>query len=128
MTRAALTALTALTLTLLAPRWAGAQTLWLCTLTDDAVRLICVAEADPLHADEPAATPHAVVNGTSFPLDPRRPYTVDLWSPPTEMAAVEHLARATICYRSPGCSVMLMADRWAAYVPPARLAARTQAR
>lgn len=103
---------------LFVPRWAGAQVLWMCALSDDLVRLICVADADPLHDAAAAPAPSAVINGTSFPLDPRRPYTVDLWSPPNEMDMVEQLARATICYRSPGCSVVV-AERWATYAPPA---------
>ncbi len=48
---------------------AGAQpaTAWACTLSDDLVRLHCAA-------DETAApqAPTATVNGTPFPLDPRR--------------------------------------------------------
>jgi hypothetical protein len=129
MTRAPVaTLITAAALTFLAPGRADAETLWMCTMSDDAIRLVCVAEADPLHGSEPAPAQRFVVNGTSFPLDPRRSYTVDLWSPPTEMEPVERLARATICYRTPDCSVMVMADRWATYSPSPRLAARWPAR
>lgn len=85
---------------------AGAQpaTAWACTLSDDLVRLHCAA-------DEGAApqAPTTTVNGTQFPLDPRRRWVVDLWSPPTEIEFVERLARATVCYRSPGCTVTLAA-------------------
>ena len=112
-------------LALFAPGWAPAQGVWLCALSDDAMRLVCVADADPL---APAAGPprqRTVINGTTFPLDPSRPYTVDLWSPPTDMEPVEHLARATICYLSPGCSVVVTGARWAAYKPAARLTSRT---
>ena len=95
---------------LLLPLAAHAETTWLCGLSADLVRLVCVADADPrdLPAEGPAAgRPTAVVNGTRFPLDPSRPWTVDLWSPPTERDRVELLARSTICYRSPGCTVSL---------------------
>jgi hypothetical protein len=34
------------------------------------------------------------------------------------MDMVQQLARATICYRSPGCSVVVV-DRWVATLPPA---------
>lgn len=84
-----------------------ADTHWRCELSRDLVRLVCRADAPP-----PAATPvvpvtTAQVHGTRFPLDPSRPWTVDLWTPPTERDRVELLARATICYRSPGCTVSL---------------------
>lgn len=108
-----------------APAQTGqAQTLWLCGLSDDAVRLVCVAEADPLPAAPAEPAQRVVVNGTVFPLDPKREYTVDLWSPPTDWDYVERLARATICYRSPGCNVLVTGERWAAYVPPARVVSR----
>lgn len=88
--------------------WPAAQaqttTAWSCALSDDLVRLHCAAEE--------GATPQAAtvaINGTAFPLDPRRQWVVDLWSPPTEIEFVERLARATICYRSPGCSVTVTA-------------------
>lgn len=86
---------------------ARAETAWLCALSDDAVRLLCVADADPAAPPEAPATARAVVRGTAFPLDPRRRWEVELWSAPTEPAFVEQLARATICYRSPACSVTL---------------------
>lgn len=89
------------------PPAARAETHWLCALSEDAVRLVCVADTAPQDAAEAAPARAAVVNGTAFPLDPRRQYSVELWSPPTELAFVEQLARATICYRSPGCQVTL---------------------
>ena len=95
------------------PPPAMAGTAWLCTLSEDAVRLVCVADADPRDADpEPAAPPAAVVRGQRFPLDPRQVYTVDLWSPASEPDRLELLARATICYRSPGCTVTMAPVRW----------------
>lgn len=85
-----------------APAQAGTH--WLCGLSAELTRLVCVADADPFEPATPAA-PAATVRGTRFPLDPRQRWTVDFWSPPTEGASVEFLARATLCYRSPGCSV-----------------------
>lgn len=87
------------------PALAGTQ--WLCHLDDEAVRLVCVAEDDGASAGEASAR----VRGTTFPLDPARQWTVELWTPPSDMEFVGELARATICYRSPGCSVMVMAPR-----------------
>ena len=113
---------------LFAPRGATAQTLWLCVLSEDAVRLVCVAETDPLDAVEAAvvgeAAPPAqtVVNGTAFPLDPKRSYSIDLWSPPTEMDFVEQLAQSSLCHRSPGCRAVVAGERWLAYSPSMRSA------
>ncbi len=96
------------------PASAQAATNWLCHLSDDLVRLVCIAEppaAEPVTESAPvgvSASPTAVVNGTRFPLDGGRLWTVEVWSPPTEFAFVERLARATICYRSPGCSVTVL--------------------
>lgn len=94
-----------------------AATVWLCNLSDDLARIVCVADAsDPLEpaAGPPAPGTAAVVNGTRFPLDPARPYVVELWSPATEVERVAELAQATICFRTPGCRAIL--------VPPADLA------
>jgi hypothetical protein len=88
-----------------------AQALWVCGLSDDAVRLVCVADADPTWPAAADIRPTAMVGGTSFPLDPRRQYSVDLWTPPSDMEFVAQLARATICYRSPGCSVVMATER-----------------
>lgn len=95
----------------LLPARSPAQTTWLCGLSSDAVRLVCVAEAGPREAPEPALQPTAQVNGTRFPLDPRRLYTVELWGPATEMDFVEQLARSTMCYRSSDCKVTFISPR-----------------
>ncbi|MGE4088416.1 MAG: hypothetical protein AB7F93_10050 [Immundisolibacter sp.] len=84
---------------------AVAGTHWSCALSEDAVRLVCIAGAERVADEGPSPAASAVVNGTAFPLDPGRRYVVELWSPPTDMEFVDRLARATICYRSPGCSV-----------------------
>jgi len=94
---------------------AQAATVWHCALSPDLVRLECVADPITPAAIAPAAT--ASVNGTRFPLDPERRWVVDLWSPPSDPERVTQLARATICYRSPGCEVQLT-------LPTALLAAR----
>lgn len=91
-------------LALTLPVCAQTATAWACTLSDDLVRLHCAAD----EGAAPQATT-TTVNGTAFPLDPRRRWVVDLWSPPTEIEFVERLARATVCYRSPGCTVTLAA-------------------
>lgn len=84
---------------------ARAGTHWACALSEDAVRLVCVADMErQAVVDEAPTAPLAIVNGTRFPLDPRRRQVVDLWSPPSDPAFVEQLAQATLCYRSPGCS------------------------
>jgi hypothetical protein len=86
-----------------------AGTLWLCGLSADALRLVCVADDDPRDAATPAAAVEtARVHGTRFPLDPHGVWTVDLWSPATDPAQLAVLAQATICYRSPGCEARLV--------------------
>ncbi|WP_298834216.1 hypothetical protein [uncultured Piscinibacter sp.] len=95
----------------LLPTQSPAQTEWLCGLSEDAMRLVCVAEAGPRDSPKPALRPVAQVNGTKFPLDPRRLYTVELWGPATEMDFVEELARSTMCYRSPACAVTFIGPR-----------------
>lgn len=93
-----------------APVQAFPQTVWTCGLSADAMRLVCVAEGDAPRAALPVEQrTAAVVNGTRFPLDPRQRYTVELLTQATEMAFVEHLARATMCYRTPSCSVAFVA-------------------
>lgn len=86
------------------PTWAG--TVWLCGLSDNLTRIVCVADQPPAEDSEPQPTT-ARVRGTSFPLDPRRQWTVDLWSPATDPGPVAQLARATLCYRSPDCEVVM---------------------
>lgn len=92
-------------------------TTWLCGLSADAVQLVCVADADPVLAAHVAPATTAMVHGTRFPLDPNGRWVVDLWSPPTEPDSLAQLARATICYRSPGCEVVMAwpphQTRWA---------------
>ncbi len=97
-------------LLLAAPGAVHASTHWLCGLSDDLTRIVCVSDEDPGATEPVAARPAAaVVNGTRFPLDPRRIYTVPMWSPAVDWAFVEQLAKATVCYRSPGCQVTLVA-------------------
>lgn len=84
---------------------AVAGTHWSCALSEDAVRLVCIAGAERIADAAPSPDASAVVYGTAFPLDSGRRYVVELWSPPTDVDFVDRLARATICYRSPGCSV-----------------------
>lgn len=93
---------------------AASATTWICTLSEDLVQLVCVAdEATPqLEPVAAPARPVAQVRGTAFPLDPRREYRVDLWTPPTDLSWVAHLARASICYRSPGCEVVMAQPRY----------------
>jgi hypothetical protein len=99
-------ALALLPVFLCTPSHAGVH--WLCGLSEDSTQLVCVADLDLADTAaalrEPAATT-AVVNGTRFPLDPGRIYTVNFWSPATDLAFVDQLARATICYRSPACQL-----------------------
>lgn len=93
------------------PARSSAQTTWLCGLSTDAMRLVCVAETGPRESLEPALRPVAEVNGTRFPLDPHQIYTVELLGPATEMDFVEQLAHSTICYRSPACNVIFITAR-----------------
>lgn len=108
---------------------------WTCSLSKDLVQLVCHADGSPLaepatpeemdRADPreqagpppaspaststgPTATITATVNGTRFPLDVTSRWTVELWSVPTDADNVALLARATICYRSPGCTVRVL--------------------
>lgn len=94
------------------------RTLWLCSLSERLTQLICVADQDPVEAGASArpdaaagadtAPPvSAEVRGTRFPLDPRRLWVVDLWTPPSTATDVAVLARATLCYRSAHCEVQL---------------------
>jgi hypothetical protein len=91
---------------MMVPAWGKVH--WLCGLSTDATSLVCVADTEPWQAEDASAlrTPTARVNGTQFPLDPRRIYTVNFWSPATDLDFVAQLARATICYRSPDCNVI----------------------
>ncbi|MDH4060832.1 MAG: hypothetical protein OEU94_08470 [Aquincola sp.] len=89
----------------LLPALSQAGTHWRCELTGDLLQLSCRVEVDAATATASSSASTAEVNGTRFPLDPARRWLVDLWSPPTEMDRVRQLARATICYRSPDCTV-----------------------
>jgi hypothetical protein len=113
--RAALCAIpfTVVLVAALAATAANAAPHWLCSVSHAGTQLICIADLDAADAvPTAAAQTTAVVNGTRFPLDPARPYTVDMWSPPTDPEFVALLARATICYRSPGCQVTLAPGPW----------------
>jgi hypothetical protein len=85
---------------------------WLCNLSEEADRLICLADFDLREdatdsSERDAAIVPVIFRGTRFPLNPRLVFTVDLWSPPTEMDRVQLLAQSVICFRSPGCTVTL---------------------
>lgn len=88
-------------------------TLWLCHLSGQDTQLVCIAEPPAPGGEEDegpasaAPATRATVHGTRFPLDPSRVYAVDLLAPATEADWLEQLARATVCYRSPGCEVVL---------------------
>jgi hypothetical protein len=84
---------------------------WLCGLSASATQLVCLAEVDLVGTVPVAARTEttAVVNGTRFPLDARHIYTVNFWSPATDLDFVDLLAQATLCYRSPGCTVTFTA-------------------
>jgi hypothetical protein len=82
---------------------------WLCGLSEDSTQLVCVADTEPTAALAEPEAATTTVKGTRFPLDARRSWRVNFWSPATDMAHVEQLARATICYRSPGCQLSLAA-------------------
>lgn len=84
---------------------------WLCSVSEEGTRLLCLADVEP-GAAPAAVADTAVVRGVRFPLRPSGLYTVDLWSPPTEAAFVRELAQATICYRSPGCTVTVAPGPW----------------
>ena len=108
-------------LSLAGPLAAAEELRWRCALTPDLVQLRCTFDAADSEArgqtetlaevvevsDRAREAPTAVVHGTRFPLDPSRTWFVDLWSPPTDPAFVELLARATICYRTPRCRVQV---------------------
>lgn len=91
---------------LLIPQVSRAEVVWLCGLSEDAVRLVCVADPEADADIDTPEKPRALVRGTAFPLDVKRVYSVELWGPATDMGFVEELAHSTICYRSPGCSVV----------------------
>lgn len=88
---------------------------WVCNLSEDLVELVCIADLEPLQAlaaEEPRAV-RAVVRGVAFPLDEGLEYRVPLWTPPSDPDFVLQLAQATMCFRSPGCTVTLAPASWA---------------
>ena len=95
------------------PLWAHganappAPVVWLCGLSEDLVRLECVADQGVQPAVPTPAAPVAMVKGTAFPLDAAQLYRVDLWTPPSDLEFVRVLAQSTICYRSPNCRVVM---------------------
>ncbi len=87
---------------------AAQPTLWRCSLTAQATRLLCVADRAP----EPSDTVVATVRNASgvparYPLDPARPYTIDLLGPATDMPLVAQLAQFTLCVKTPNCRAVL---------------------
>lgn len=92
-------------LSALVPWSARAGVEWLCGLSASGTQIVCVADAAPGPTAEAAPEPRTVVNGVAFPLQRERLYTVEMWSPPTDMAFAQLLARATMCYRTPDCRV-----------------------
>ena len=108
-----------------APLARAAGTSWLCGLSEEGTRLVCVADVQVTDTESGPAQATAIVNGTRFPLDPSRIYTVQMWSPPTDPEWVQLLARSTICYRSPGCDVtMATGPAWREMVAQAGRARR----
>ncbi|MGY0195481.1 hypothetical protein ACWA7J_10445 [Leptothrix sp. BB-4] len=88
----------------------SAPTLWRCSLTASATRLLCVAERSP---DAPAATETSAVRNASgvparYPLDPSRPYTIELLGPATDMPLVTQLAQFTLCLKTPRCTAVVV--------------------
>lgn len=96
-----------------APATAFAGTHWLCGLSQDLVRLICVADPDSMEPDT-APVVQRTVRGVKYPLDPRQQYSVDIWAAPDELERVERLAKATICHRDASCQVTFSAPSVAA--------------
>lgn len=91
------------------------DTLWRCSLTSSATRLLCIADRAPDPAEPSDAalseTPTSVRNAsgipTRYPLDPARPYTIDLLGPATDMPLVMELAQFTLCLRMPRCRAVV---------------------
>jgi len=106
---------------LLASLTHASEVRWQCSLSADLTRLHCVAAGVTTEAVQGAtagsgavretanteAANKSEVRGIRFPLDTRRVWTVDLWSPPDDGAFVEQLAKATMCYRTPRCHVQV---------------------
>lgn len=99
-----------------------ADTTWLCSLDRDWTNLHCLADGEtPSAADAGAGT---TINGTAFPLDAGRAYTIPLWSPATDGEMLRQLADATMCYRTADCRVILAGLPAALTAPPVRLGRR----
>ena len=114
---------------ILQPVAALASAHWLCGLSEDLTQLICVADAEVDVVDEAPPAPTVNVKGTQFPLDKARRWTVDFWAPATHMDMLRQLASATICYRTPNCSVNVSApavEMALAVVNPVRKARRSR--
>ncbi len=102
------------------------DTVWRCSLTASATRLLCVVERLDASADaavdEPAAStrsapamvpaPVSVRNASGvparYPLDTSRPYTIELLGPATDMPLVAQLAQFTLCLKTPNCRAVLV--------------------
>ena len=86
---------------------------WLCNVSDDLVTLVCVADGDPREGVDAAITPTAMVRGQRYPLNPSLEYRIPLWTPPSDPDFVAELARASMCLRTPQCTVLLVPGAWA---------------
>lgn len=87
-----------------------AETVWLCGLSEELTRLVCVADVGEPSADRdpaPARAESVRVRGNEYPLDPHREWTINFYSVPNDLDDVEKLASATICHRSQQCSVIM---------------------
>ncbi|CAD5372285.1 conserved exported hypothetical protein [Rubrivivax sp. A210] len=96
---------------LVQPVAALASSHWMCGLSEELTQLVCVADNEIDVVDDAAPVQKLVVRGTQFPLDTARVWTVDFWAPATDMDMVRQLANATLCYRTPNCSVVVSAPR-----------------
>jgi hypothetical protein len=84
-------------------------TLWRCSLTSGATRLLCVAERAPDAAETGTTTAVRNASGVParYPLDPSRPYTIELLGPATDMPMVAQLAQFTLCLKTPNCRAVV---------------------
>lgn len=94
------------------------DTVWRCSLTASATRLLCVVDRLDASVAEPAAStrtvpaPVSVRNASGvparYPLDTSRPYTIELLGPATDMPLVAQLAQFTLCLKTPNCRAVLV--------------------
>lgn len=92
------------------------DTVWRCSLTASATRLLCVVDRLDAPMDEPAAStraaPVSVRNASGvparYPLDRSKAYTIELLGPATDMPLVAQLAQFTLCLRTPNCQAVLV--------------------